>query len=123
MMISIFYFRDFAKKIKKWNVRELLYIVLLCISIYISICAILFGIILTDTDELNIFIASFLLLAPILGIEMNLLLKNSDEKNYINALKEKDKYISKQLQEDVLKTQGVQKSKTFSITISTTKRN
>ena len=97
MMISIFCFRDFAKKIKKWNVRELLYIVLLCISIYISICAILFDIILTDTDELNIFIASFLLLAPIVGIEMNLLLKNSDEKNYINALKEKDKYMSKQL--------------------------
>ena len=31
--------------------------------------------------------------------------------------------MSKELQEDVLKTQGVQKSKTFSITISTTKRN
>ena len=123
MMISIFYFRDFAKKVKKWNVRELLYIVLLCASIYTSICAILFWIILTDTDEWNIFIASFLLLAPILGIEMNLLLKNSDEKKYINALKKKDKHISKQLQEDVLKTQGVQKSKTFLISISTTKRN
>ena len=123
MIISIFYFRDFAKKIKKRNGRELLYIVLLCASIYISICAILFCIILTDTDELNIFIASFLILAPISCIEMNLLLKNSDEKNYINALKEKDKYISKQLQEDVLKTRGVQKSKTFLITISTTKRN
>ena len=83
MMISIFYFRDFAKKVKKWNVRELLYIVLLCASIYTSICAILFWIILTDTDEWNIFIASFLLLAPILGIEMNLLLKNSDEKNIL----------------------------------------
>lgn len=31
--------------------------------------------------------------------------------------------MSKELQEDVLKTQGVQKSKTFLITISTTKRN
>ena len=31
--------------------------------------------------------------------------------------------MSKQLQEDVLKTQGAQKSKTFLITISTTKRN
>ena len=123
MMVSIFYFRDFAKKVKKWNVRELLYIVLLCASIYTSICAILFWIILTDTDEWNIFIASFLLLAPILGIEMNLLLKNSDEKKYINALKKKDKHISNQLQEDVLKTQGVQKSKTFLISISTTKRN
>lgn len=101
----------------------MLYIVLLCASIYTSICAILFWIILTDTDEWNIFIASFLLLAPILGIEMNLLLKNSDEKKYINALKKKDKHISKQLQEDVLKTQGVQKSKTFLISISTTKRN
>lgn len=123
MIISIFYFRDFAKKVKKWNVRELLYIVLLCASIYTSICAILFWIILTDTDEWNIFIASFLILTPILGIEMNLLLKNSDEKKYINALKKNDKHISKQHHEDVLKTQGVQKSKTFLITISTTKRN
>ena len=31
--------------------------------------------------------------------------------------------MSKELQEAVLKTQGVQKSKTFLITISTTKRN
>ena len=31
--------------------------------------------------------------------------------------------MSKELQEDVLKTQEVQKSKTFLITISTTKRN
>lgn len=123
MIISIFYFRDFAKKVKKWNVRESLYIVLLCASIYTSIYAILCWIILTDTDEWNIFIASFLLLVPILGIEMNLLLKNSDEKKYINALKKKDKHISKQHHEDVLKTQGVQKSKTFLITISTTKRN
>lgn len=88
MIINIFYFKEFTKKIKKWNVRELLYIILLCSPIYISSYAMLFWIIPTTTDKWNIFIASFLLLAPILGIEMNLMLKaNSDEKNYINALR------------------------------------
>ena len=120
MIINIFYFKDFAKKIKKWNGLETLYLLLLIISMYFSVYAMLFWIIPTDTDRLDMVVPALLIYIPIIGMGCSIILKaNSDEKNYINALKgkeENDKHISKQ-------PQGVQKSKTFSITISTTKRN
>lgn len=120
MIISIFYFGDFAKKIKYWTRNEIVYLILLMTSMGLSILFMLYWIIPTNTDVVDMVIPTLLICIPIIGIELNIILKaNSDEEKYINALKEKeenDKHISKQ-------PQGVQKSKTFSITISTTKRN
>ena len=89
-------------------------------SMYASMYAMLFWIIPTNTTTLDMIISALLIYIPLIGTERNIILKaNNEEKEYIDALKEKeekDKHISKQ-------PQGVQKSKTFSITISTTKRN
>lgn len=88
MIINIFYFKEFSTKIKKWNVLELLYIVLLTMSMYFSIYAMSFWIIPTDTDILDMVIPALLIYIPIIGIERNIILKaNSDEEKYIDALK------------------------------------
>lgn len=120
MIIHTFYFEEFTKKIKKWTVLDVLYLVLLIMSMYASMYAMLFWIIPTNTTTLDMIISALLIYIPLIGTERNIILKaNNEEKEYIDALKEKeenDKHISKQ-------PQRVQKSKTFSITISTTKHN
>lgn len=91
MIISIFYFKKFTTKIKKWNEREVLYLVVLTISMYVSICAMLFWIIHTDTDILDMLIPALLIYIPILGIERNIIKANEEEENYIDTLKELEK--------------------------------
>ena len=89
MIINIFYLKEFTTKIKKWDIFEKLYLVLLIVSMYTSIYAMLIWIIPPSTNELNIIIVALLLSAPILCIEINLLFKaNSEEENYIDTLKE-----------------------------------
>lgn len=88
MIISIFYFKKFTTKIKKWNEREVLYLVALTISMYVSIYAMLFWVIHTDTDILDMLIPALLIYIPILGIERNIIKANEEEENYIDTLKE-----------------------------------
>ena len=89
MIISIIYFKEFTTKIKKWNGLKLLYIASLTSSMYLSIYAMLFWVIPTDTDIVDMVIPTLLICIPILGIERNIILKaNSEEEGYINTLKE-----------------------------------
>ena len=92
MIMSIFYFKEFTTKIKKWNGLETLYLLLLIISMYFSVYAMLFWIIPTDTDRLDMVLPALLIYIPIIGMGSSIILKaNSDEKKYINALKKRRK--------------------------------
>ena len=89
MIISIFYFGDFAKKIKYWTRNEMVYLFLLVTSMGFSILCMLYWIIPTNTDIVDMVIPTLLICIPILGIERNIILKaNSEEEKYINTLKE-----------------------------------
>ena len=82
MIMSIFYFKEFTIKIKKWNALETLYLLLLIISMYSSVYAMLFWIIPTDTDRLDMVVPALLIYIPIIGMGSSIILKaNSDEKN------------------------------------------
>lgn len=91
MIISIFRFKKFTSKIKKWNGLEVLYLVVLTISMYVSIYAMLFWIIHNDTDILDMLIPALFIYIPILGIEQNIIKANKEEENYIDTLKELEK--------------------------------
>ena len=87
MIISIFYFGDFAKKIKYWTRNEIVYLILLVTSMGLSILFMLYWIIPTNTDIVDMVIPSLLICIPIIGIERNIILKaNSDEEKYIETL-------------------------------------
>ena len=89
MIISIFYFGDFAKKIKYWTRNEIVYLILLVTSIGFSIWSMLYWIIPADTDILDMVIPALLICISIIGIERNIILKaNSEEEKYIKTLKE-----------------------------------
>lgn len=87
MIISIFYFGDFAKKIKYWTRNEIVYLILLVTSMGLSILFMLYWIIPTNTDIVDMVIPTLLICIPIIGIERNIILKaNSDEEKYIETL-------------------------------------
>ena len=87
MIISIFYFGDFAKKIKYWTRNEIVYLILLVTSMGLSILFMLYWIIPTNTDIVDMVIPTLLICTPIIGIELNIILKaNSDEEKYIETL-------------------------------------
>ena len=89
MIMSIFYFGDFAKKIKYWTITETVYLILLVSSMCFSIWSMLFWIIPNDIDKVDMVIPALLIYIPIIGIEINIVLKaNSEEKKYIDTLKE-----------------------------------
>ncbi|MBZ2038044.1 hypothetical protein K1J08_09225 [Streptococcus sanguinis] len=89
MIMSIFYFGDFAKKIKYWTITETVYLILLVSSMGFSIWSMLFWIIPNDIDKVDMVIPALLIYIPIIGIELNIVLKaNSEEKKYIDTLKE-----------------------------------
>ena len=91
MIMSIFYFGDFAKKIKYWTRTETVYLILLVSSIGFSIWSMLFWIIPNDIDidTVDMVISALLICIPIIGIERNIILKaNSEEEKYIDTLKE-----------------------------------
>ena len=89
--MSIFYFGDFAKKIKYWTRTETVYLILLVSSMGFSIWSMLFWIIPNDIDidTVDMVISALLICIPIIGIERNIILKaNSEEEKYIDTLKE-----------------------------------
>ena len=89
MIMSIFYFGDFAKKIKYWTITETVYLILLVSSMGFSILSMLFWIIPNDIDNMDMVIPALLICIPIIGIEINIILKaNNEEKKYIDTLKE-----------------------------------
>ena len=91
MIMSIFYFGDFAKKIKYWTRTETVYLILLVSSMGFSIWSMLFWIIPNDIDidTVDMVISALLICIPIIGIERNIILKaNSEEEKYIDTLKE-----------------------------------
>ena len=91
MIMSIFYFGDFAKKIKYWTRTETVYLILLVSSMGFSIWSMLFWIIPNDIDidTVGMVISALLICIPIIGIERNIILKaNSEEEKYIDTLKE-----------------------------------
>ena len=92
MIISIFCFEDFTKKIKSWTGKEIVYLPLLMTSMGYSIYSMLFWIIPTNTAKLDIIISALLIYIPLIGTERNIILKaNSEEEKYINTLKKIEK--------------------------------
>ena len=88
MIMSMFYFGDFAKKIKYWTITETVYLILLLSSMGFSIWSMLFWIIPNDIDKVDMVIPALLICIPIIGIELNIIFKgNSEEEKYIDTLK------------------------------------